>query len=444
MVLKTNLIFRCSLTSTCFTRMVLFVYENVISQKSSIILTQDIQKKTLPPSLLFYGPIASGKLTTALETARILSCNNPTAPWECTCSSCLAHKQLVHPDVVLIGPKNSFLEIQASSAAFLRSENKAAHYLFIRSVRKLLMRFSVNVQDKNDSKLLKASALLLEIEELLDELSVQTSMVFTKDVLEKKVQTIVNVSKKLEDGFIQDSIPVSQIRAINSWARLTPNGKCKIIIIENADKMQDSARNAFLKILEEPPALVSFILTTTRKNLIIPTILSRLRSYSFIDRNPSQNSEVIKRVFHDIPNKNESLDDYFNRFLPVSLEVVESSAFSFLQYILDSAIDEGRRPIEGLYAYICTSKNQIQDSSLSTIQDSLLKFKPVILWDLFLKYIARILKQSLQEQTINPREIEIYHKWNTYLKRARESQSLYNISTLSNLESLFISMKDAI
>ena len=83
---------------------------------------------------------------------------------------------------------------------------------------------------------------------------------------------MVNVAEKLEDDFLYDSIPVNQVRNASAWARLSPSDKKKILIIENADRMQDAARNAFLKVLEEPPADVVFILTTTRRGAIMPTI----------------------------------------------------------------------------------------------------------------------------------------------------------------------------
>ena len=46
----------------------------------------------------------------------------------------------------------------------------------------------------------------------------------------------------------------------------------KTIIIENADRMLESVRNALLKILEEPPVDTIFILTTSQRNLVMPTI----------------------------------------------------------------------------------------------------------------------------------------------------------------------------
>ena len=61
--------------------------------------------------------------------------------------------------------------------------------------------------------------------------------------------------------------------------------------------MQESSRNALLKILEEPPESVRFVLSTSRRSGIMGTILSRARVYSFRRRDAAGTAEVIERVF---------------------------------------------------------------------------------------------------------------------------------------------------
>jgi len=75
---------------------------------------------------------------------------------------------------------------------------------------------------------------------------------------------------------------VDDIRTLNEQVRIPPQiGKYKIYIIDEAHMLSTSAFNAFLKTLEEPPKHVIFILATTEKNKIIPTILSRCQIYDF-------------------------------------------------------------------------------------------------------------------------------------------------------------------
>ncbi|HRR03582.1 MAG TPA: hypothetical protein P5286_11850, partial [Treponemataceae bacterium] len=71
------------------------MYENLLAQPASNLLVQDIRTDKLPPSILFSGESASGKLTAALETARILSCLAGSAEWTCPCASCQKHRLLI-------------------------------------------------------------------------------------------------------------------------------------------------------------------------------------------------------------------------------------------------------------------------------------------------------------------------------------------------------------
>ena len=75
---------------------------------------------------------------------------------------------------------------------------------------------------------------------------------------------------------------VEDIRKINEQVRIPPQiGTHKIYIIDEAHMLSNQAFNAFLKTLEEPPKHVIFILATTEKNKIIPTVLSRCQVYDF-------------------------------------------------------------------------------------------------------------------------------------------------------------------
>ncbi len=75
---------------------------------------------------------------------------------------------------------------------------------------------------------------------------------------------------------------VDDIRNLNEQVRIPPQvGKYKIYIIDEVHMLSTSAFNAFLKTLEEPPKHAIFILATTEKNKIIPTILSRCQIYDF-------------------------------------------------------------------------------------------------------------------------------------------------------------------
>lgn len=75
---------------------------------------------------------------------------------------------------------------------------------------------------------------------------------------------------------------VDDIRSLTEQVRIPPQlGKYKVYIIDEVHMLSSSAFNAFLKTLEEPPAHAIFILATTEKHKIIPTILSRCQIYDF-------------------------------------------------------------------------------------------------------------------------------------------------------------------
>ena len=75
---------------------------------------------------------------------------------------------------------------------------------------------------------------------------------------------------------------VDDIRNLVDQVRVPPQvGKYKVYIIDEVHMLSQAAFNAFLKTLEEPPAYAKFILATTEKHKIIPTILSRCQIYDF-------------------------------------------------------------------------------------------------------------------------------------------------------------------
>lgn len=75
---------------------------------------------------------------------------------------------------------------------------------------------------------------------------------------------------------------VDDIRNLVDQVRIPPQlGKYKVYIIDEVHMLSSSAFNAFLKTLEEPPAYAKFILATTEKHKIIPTILSRCQIFDF-------------------------------------------------------------------------------------------------------------------------------------------------------------------
>ena len=99
-------------------------------------------------------------------------------------------------------------------------------------------------------------------------------------------KTINNIEEELEYNIFEldaaSNNSVEDIRNITDQIRIPPQkGRYKVYIIDEVHMLSNQAFNAFLKSLEEPPEHVVFILATTEKNKILPTILSRCQIYDF-------------------------------------------------------------------------------------------------------------------------------------------------------------------
>ena len=78
-----------------------------------------------------------------------------------------------------------------------------------------------------------------------------------------------------------DSIGIEDIRVLQGRLLETGIGVWRCCVIRSAERMHDEAANAFLKILEEPPPGLVFLLTTQQKSSLLPTIVSRARGIPF-------------------------------------------------------------------------------------------------------------------------------------------------------------------
>ncbi|HHU46809.1 MAG TPA: DNA polymerase III subunit gamma/tau [Bacteroidales bacterium] len=100
---------------------------------------------------------------------------------------------------------------------------------------------------------------------------------------------------------------VEDIRSLIEQVRINPQGaKYKVYIIDEVHMLSSTAFNAFLKTLEEPPAYVKFILATTEKHKIIPTILSRCQLYDF---KRISDHNIVKHLQFVAENENITADE---------------------------------------------------------------------------------------------------------------------------------------
>ncbi|MCU0472425.1 MAG: DNA polymerase III subunit gamma/tau [Bacteroidales bacterium] len=100
---------------------------------------------------------------------------------------------------------------------------------------------------------------------------------------------------------------VEDIRSLNDQVRIPPQiGKYSIYIIDEVHMLSSSAFNAFLKTLEEPPSHAIFILATTEKHKIIPTILSRCQIFDF---NRIKVEAIVARLMYVAKNESVTIEE---------------------------------------------------------------------------------------------------------------------------------------
>ena len=100
---------------------------------------------------------------------------------------------------------------------------------------------------------------------------------------------------------------VEDIKTLMDQVRIPPQvGRYSVYIIDEVHMLSQSAFNAFLKTLEEPPAHAIFILATTEKHKILPTILSRCQTYDF---NRITIENIVRNLRMVASNENITIDD---------------------------------------------------------------------------------------------------------------------------------------
>ncbi|NIZ18889.1 hypothetical protein [Entomospira culicis] len=277
----------------------------VAQEKITAQLLHDWEKTQLAPANLFVGGAFSGKSTTALEVARLILCE--TKAEQCSCRACLMHRKLMHPRLFLLGNRYFKEEIRASLQtmhAFIQHKKAipdAVKLLVIQSLRKLIRRFDSALWESDDARYKEAKGLTVALNELLSE-KIDTEHEITAENLLMIEQKALEVAEILHHYVIN----IGQIRSLIHHVGML-SGESRVVIIEEAHLMQESARNALLKILEEPQKELYFILTTTNKQEMLPTILSRLRPYYFQERAPEEQKRIIQKVFRN--NEIATLDD---------------------------------------------------------------------------------------------------------------------------------------
>ncbi|MEX2595310.1 MAG: DNA polymerase III subunit gamma/tau [Salibacteraceae bacterium] len=171
---------------------------------------------------------------------------------------------------------------------------------------------------------------------------------------------------------------VDEIRNLTDQVRIPPQvGKYKVYIIDEVHMLSKQAFNAFLKTLEEPPNHAIFILATTEKHKIIPTILSRCQIYDF-------NRITVDEIVNQLKNiaSQESI-----KYEEEALHVIGQKA--------DGAMRDALSIFDQLASF--TNQNLTYDAVLRNLH--------VLDYDYFFKISAQLLEKDYAEALMTLDEI---------------------------------------
>jgi DNA polymerase-3 subunit gamma/tau len=427
------------------------VFENILGQKRLISqIRSEVEGKNFPGAVLFYGEPYSGKLSTALELARVLTCSG-SGEWSCDCNSCRKHRVLDHPYLLMLGSRYFVEEIAASGDALVRNRNAGSRYLFIRAVRKLTRRLDPLLWEGQEQKLGRIQSTLTKLEEELESIYPEAELPEDSD-LRQSVEKITALTMDIEKIVPRDNIPIDQVRAVNSWVHTTGSTSAKVLIFENCDKMGASSRNALLKTLEEPPPATYFILISSRKGRIMPTILSRVRQYHFPERDHKATAEVLEKIYRTDPGEYEDLNSFFLTWKGVPLKKLHTQGEYFFNYVWGDAEWEPEK-----------LEDFLQDKNLSTYFVPFLQTLSSILHGYLKNGFEKTLSKgdfidqgrgggnSADEYGEDGRGVRrrrlsfsLLERWNGEIREALLQFEQYNQAPDLLLESLLYSMKESL
>jgi DNA polymerase-3 subunit delta' len=192
------------------------------------ILISALRSGRLPHAYVFVGPDGVGKDAMALELARVLHCEQRGEEACDRCPSCVRMSSLQHPDL------------------------------------RFVVALPVGKGEKADDPPLEKLS-QMDIEAIREQFRLKAKNPY-------HWMTIPKAS----------IIKINSIRDIRRESSLSTTGRGKrVIIISRADEMGDAAANTLLKTLEEPPGNTMLILTTSHRDALLPTILSRCQMVQF-------------------------------------------------------------------------------------------------------------------------------------------------------------------
>jgi DNA polymerase-3 subunit delta' len=345
-------------------------------------LIRSIENDKVGQSYLFYGPTGVGKLTTAFYFVMAINCTNREEGTPCgKCNSCRKFMELAHPDLIYLFP-------------------------------------TPNLKLSEDG----------EIKETKFQKEYQA-------YLQRKVDAPWN-----DYVFSASSeIRIGAIRWIQNRLSFSKNeAKKRVCIIEDADRMNVNTANAFLKTLEEPPEDTVIILTTSKLNSLLPTIISRCQRVAFNNLSNSTVENILRENFNldIVKSKTYSRISYGNAEKAIQLISEDTdSGRNIALKLIELALK--RDDIEFL-SYLNQLKDVKQKKILQSIHANIVLFLMDIIYrrensELIINVDSLELLGKIEEQkTVT--SLEIYQ----LIDACRELQRMIKLNVNNNLIVTFL------
>jgi DNA polymerase-3 subunit gamma/tau len=399
------------------------MFENIIGHEAPVArLREEIAANRLPAALLFHGPQYTGKTTTALELARAVTCEKGGA-WTCDCHSCRQQRMLVHPYTLLLGAHYFLQEITVAAESLKAHPSTGTRFLYMRAVRKLLRRFDEVLWQGQENRISGVAAAAREVAESLEELDPRHPLPQTARIA-KLTDTLAVRAKKLAAALPRDSVPVQTVRNVSFWAHMS--GPRKVVIIDSAERLNDGARNALLKTLEEPPPQVTFVLLAGSRTAVTPTILSRVRRYEFAPRSEQEQCDVVRRVFRETELECGSLREYFLSNGFSGSESITSLAETFIEAVVSPSTADGA-------------------DEVARVQQALQEMADVHAYRYFFEELTELLRRILASDIAGGRRrvagTPTIAAWHELISEAAVRVESLNMNPGTVCESLYFSMR---
>ncbi len=217
----------------------------------------------------------------------------------------------------------------------------------------------------------------------------------------------------------KDIIKIDIVREIAKFIRSRPMiSRKKVVLIENMDRMNIEAQNAFLKILEEPHFYVHYILTTSRIDTILDTIISRVQKFYLKRVSKAEFFDFFKEFPEDILNH-----AFEKGAFPDSVSEEELEEEKLLSSIVSKILEIGDK----------RSLIELRDLFISLSRDSKGDFLRNVIFTVKRKIKEKISAPSSENLNLDDKFFEYYNKLESL-----ETDTLLNIN--SNL--LFTTLSD--